>query len=303
MTAASERGTLTSPAQGLPGLARAGERPWVRSLRRLLRHRGALVGAVILLVIVLTAVFAPVIAPYDPTDVGVGPALQGPTREHLMGTDTFGRDVFSRVVWGAPISIQVGLIAVAISASLGILVGLVAGYYGGWVDNLLMRLVDILLAFPGILLALAIVAVLGISLPNLMIAVGIGGVPSFARLIRGSTLAVKENLYVTVAQALGAPDRTIMFRHILPNVISPIIVYATLRVAFAIIATSSLSYLGLGAKPPTPEWGVMLSDGRDFLRVAPWVATFPGAAIMLTVMAINLLGDGLRDVLDPRLKV
>jgi peptide/nickel transport system permease protein len=195
------------------------------------------------------------------------------------------------------------VVAVAISAGFGIVLGLVAGYYGGWIDGVLMRIIDILLAFPGILLALAIVSVLGISLTNLMIAVGIGGVPSFARLVRGSTLTVKENLYVTVARSIGARDGLIIFRHILPNVVSPIIVYATLRIAFAIIATSSLSYLGLGAKPPTPEWGVMLSDGREFMRVAPWVTTFPGLAIMLSVMGINLLGDGLRDALDSRMRV
>jgi peptide/nickel transport system permease protein len=192
---------------------------------------------------------------------------------------------------------------VLIEASVGVLVGLVAGYYGGWIDSVLMRIIDVLLAFPGILLALAIVSVLGISLTNLMIAVGIGGIPSFARLIRGSTLTVKQNLYVTVARSIGAGDTGLIARHILPNVVSPIIVYATLRIAFAIIATSSLSFLGLGAKPPSPEWGVMLSDGREFLRIAPWVTTFPGLAIMFSVMGINLLGDGLRDVLDPRLRV
>ena len=274
-----------------------------RTLRRLARHRGALMGASLVLVIALAAVLAPVIAPFDPADMGVGPSLVGPSREHPMGTDTFGRDIFSRVLHGARLSLGVGLLAVAISAGLGILIGLLAGYYGGLLDDILMRLVDVLLAFPGILLALAIVSVLGISLTNLMIAVGIGGVPSFARLIRGSTLTVKEYLYVTVARSIGARDAAIIARHILPNVISPIIVYATLRIAFAIIATSSLSYLGLGAKPPTPEWGVMLSDGREFLRVAPWVTTFPGLAIMVSVMGVNLLGDGLRDVLDPRLRV
>jgi peptide/nickel transport system permease protein len=274
-----------------------------RTLRRLLRHRGAIIGTVIILVIGLAAIFAPLIAPYPPDEMGVGPSLAPPSRDYPMGTDTFGRDIYSRILYGAQLSLRVGVVAVAISAGFGIVLGLVAAYYGGWIDGVLMRIIDILLAFPGILLALAIVAVLGISLTNLMIAVGIGGVPSFARLVRGSTLAVKENLYVTVARSIGAGDGLIIFRHILPNVASPIIVYATLRIAFAIIATSSLSYLGLGAKPPTPEWGVMLSDGREFMRVAPWVTTFPGLAIMLSVMGINLLGDGLRDALDPRLRV
>ena len=274
-----------------------------RTLRRLLRHRGAIIGASMILVVALGAILAPVVAPFAPDEMGVGPSLAGPSLAHPMGTDTFGRDIYSRILHGASLSLQVGVIAVAISAGAGIVLGLVGGYYGGWIDGVLMRIIDILLAFPGILLALAIVSVLGISLTNLMIAVGIGGVPSFARLVRGSTLGVKENLYVTVARSVGAGDRSIIFRHILPNVASPIIVYATLRIAFAIIATSSLSYLGLGAKPPTPEWGVMLSDGREFMRVAPWVTTFPGLAILVSVMGINLLGDGLRDALDPRLRV
>jgi peptide/nickel transport system permease protein len=255
------------------------------------------------LLVGLAAILAPLIAPFDPADMGVGPSLAPPSPAHLFGTDTFGRDIFSRVLHGAQSSLTVGLVAVAIEATFGVLLGLIAGYYGGWIDGVLMRIIDVLLAFPGILLALAIVSVLGISLTNLMIAVGIGGIPSFARLIRGSTLTVKENLYVTVARSIGARDRAMIARHILPNVASPIIVYATLRVAFAIIATSSLSFLGLGAKPPSPEWGVMLSDGREFLRIAPWVTTFPGLAIMISVMGINLLGDGLRDVLDPRLRV
>jgi len=279
------------------------ERQAVRTIRRLLRHRGALIGSIMVLVVVSAAIFGPLVAPYDPADIGVGPSLGAPTLAHPMGTDTFGRDIFSRVLNGAQLSLTVGLVAVLIEASFGVLIGLVAGYYGGWIDGLMMRVIDVLLAFPGILLALAIVSVLGISLTNLMIAVGIGGIPSFARLIRGSTLTVKENLYVTVAKSIGADDAGVIFRHILPNVVSPIIVYATLRIAFAIIATSSLSFLGLGAKPPSPEWGVMLSDGREFLRVAPWVTTFPGLAIMISVMGINLLGDGLRDVLDPRLRV
>jgi peptide/nickel transport system permease protein len=275
----------------------------LRTTRRLLRHRGAIAGALMILIVVLAAALAPIIAPFEPDEMGVGPSLAGPSLAHWMGTDTFGRDIYSRILYGAKLSLTVGAVAVAISAGFGIVLGLVAGYYGGWIDGILMRIIDILLAFPGILLALAIVSILGISLTNLMIAVGIGGVPSFARLVRGSTLTVKEYLYVTVARSIGAKDAPIIFRHILPNVISPIIVYATLRIAFAIIATSSLSYLGLGAKPPTPEWGVMLSDGREFMRVAPWVTTFPGLAIMLSVMGINLLGDGLRDALDPRLRV
>ena len=275
----------------------------MRTVRRLVRHRGAIVGAMLILIVGLGAILAPLVAPYPPADMGVGPSLGPPSAAHPFGTDTLGRDVLSRVLYGAQLSLSVGLVAVAIETVFGVILGLIAGYYGGWIDALMMRAIDILLAFPGILLALAIVSVLGISLTNLMIAVGVGGIPSFARLIRGSTLGVKENLYVTVARSIGAADRAIIFRHILPNVASPIIVYGTLRIAFAIIATSSLSFLGLGAKPPSPEWGVMLSDGREFLRVAPWVTTFPGLAIMISVLGVNLLGDGLRDVLDPRLRV
>ncbi|HEV7666409.1 MAG TPA: ABC transporter permease [Chloroflexota bacterium] len=275
----------------------------LRTLRRLMRHRGALIGGGMVVSIGLAAILGPLLAPFDPAEMGVGASLSPPSPAHFFGTDTFGRDIFSRVLHGAQLSLMVGLVAVVIEATVGVLLGLIAGYYGGWIDGVLMRIIDVLLAFPGILLALAIVSVLGISLTNLMIAVGIGGIPSFARLIRGSTLTVKENLYVTVARSIGAGDASMITRHILPNVASPIIVYATLRIAFAIIATSSLSFLGLGAKPPSPEWGVMLSDGREFLRIAPWVTTFPGLAIMFSVMGINLLGDGLRDVLDPRLRV
>lgn len=270
---------------------------------RLRRHRGAQIGAVLILIVAFGAIFAPVLAPYPPADMGVGSSLSPPSLAHPFGTDTLGRDILSRVLFGAQLSLSVGVVAVLIEVVFGVVLGLIAAYYGGWIDAVLMRIMDVLLAFPGILLALAIVSILGISLTNLMIAVGIGGIPSFARLIRGSALTVKENLYVTVARSIGAVDAAIIGRHILPNVVSPIIVYATLRVAFAIIATSSLSFLGLGAKPPSPEWGVMLSDGREFLRVAPWVTTFPGLAIMISVLGINLLGDGLRDVLDPRLRV
>ncbi len=262
-----------------------------------------MIGATLIGIVVCAALLAPLIAPFPPDAMGAGVSMSPPSLAHPFGTDTFGRDQLSRVLFGAQLSLSVGVIAVLIEASAGIVLGLVTAYYGGWIDAILMRIIDILLAFPGILLALAIVSVLGISLTNLMIAVGIGGIPSFTRLIRGSALAVKENLYVTVARSIGARDVSIIFRHVLPNVVSPIIVYATLRVAFAIIATSSLSFLGLGAKPPSPEWGVMLSDGREFMRVAPWLTTFPGLAIMISVMGINLLGDGLRDVLDPRLRI
>ena len=303
MTPTTTRSAPATATLAAPAALSAKPQPqWRRNLQRLLRHRSAMLGLGMIVAIGLLALLAPVVAPYDPADVGVGPSLAPPSREFLMGTDTFGRDVFSRVVWGAQLSLQVGAVAVVISAVVGILIGLISGYYGGWIDGLLMRVMDILLAFPGLLLALAVVAVLGISLQNLMIAVGIGGIPSFARLVRGSVLSVRENLYVTVARSLGARDGLIMGRHILPNIVSPVLVYATLRIAFANIAAASLSYLGLGVQPPTASWGNMLQGSLDYVTRAPWLVAAPGVMIFLTVLSIFLLADGLRDAFDPRMK-
>lgn len=272
-------------------------------LRRLLRSRNVVFGSLVLLLIVLLAVLAPSITPFDPTAVAPQRSLRPPDETHLFGTDNFGRDIFTRVLYGGRLSLTVGLISVAIACSIGTFLGVVAGYYGKLADTLIMRLVDVMLAFPGILLALSIVAVLGKSLPNVMIAVGISTIPIFARVVRGSTLSIKQLDYVVAARALGASSGRIILQHILPNVLTPIIVIATNGIAGAIIAGAALSFLGLGAQPPTAEWGIMLSEGRVYLRSASWVTTFPGLAIMITVLAINLLGDGLRDVLDPRLKV
>jgi peptide/nickel transport system permease protein len=271
-------------------------------VRRLLRKPLAVAGFALLLVVVGLAFFAPLIAPYEPAAQGAGDPFAPPSRQHVFGTDQFGRDIFSRVVYGGRISLQIGLIAVAIGGSTGLIMGCVAGYVSGWADETVMRFVDVMLAFPGILLAIVIVVVLGPSLYNLMIAVGIGAIPTFSRVVRASVLDAKERDYVTAARAMGISEFKIVARHIMPNIMAPFIVLATLDVASAILSGTALSYLGMGAKPPTPEWGLMLADGKDFIRNAWWVGTFPGLAITATVIGINLLGDGLRDALDPRLR-
>lgn len=277
---------------------------WARpgALWRLRRHRGAVLGAVILAGLAGVAVLAPWLSPVDPIKTAPRDALQGPGAVHVLGTDQYGRDVLSRVLHGARISLVVGLVSVSIALALGVPVGLAAGYYAGRLDVLLMRVMDVMLAFPGVLLALAIVSVLTPSLANLMIAVGLAAVPTYARLVRGSVLSAKENLYVEAARAVGCRDVLVVGRYILPNVVAPVIVTATLGMGTAILSAAALSFLGLGSQPPQPEWGRMLSEGRDYLREAWWISTFPGVGIMLTVLAMNLLGDGLRDVLDPRLE-
>jgi peptide/nickel transport system permease protein len=272
-------------------------------LRQLGKHKGAMSGLIILMLLTLIALSAPRLAPYDPLKVQARKALQPPSAEFLLGTDQYGRDVLSRTIYGTRISLMVGLISVGIAAVCGLVIGLVAGYYGGVIDSLLMRLMDIMLAFPGILLALAIVGILGPSLANLMIAVGISAIPAYARLVRGSVLSATQHLYVEAARVVGCGNRKILFRHILPNVAAPVIVLGTLGMGTAILSAAALSFLGLGSQPPTPEWGRMLSEGRAYLREQWWIATTPGVAILITVLAMNLLGDGLRDALDPRLKI
>ena len=272
-------------------------------LRRLVRHRGAVAGLVILGVLALLAIGAPWLSPRDPIKTAPRAALQPPGSGYLLGSDQFGRDVASRVLYGARLSLVVGLISVSIAVGIGTPIGLVSGYYGGRLDAVLMRVIDVLLAFPGILLALAIVSVLTPGLGNVMIAVGLAAVPTYARLVRASVLSAREQVYVEAARAIGGRDRTILTRYILPNVVAPLIVTATLGLGTAILSAAALSFLGLGSQPPTAEWGRMLAEGRDFLREAWWISTFPGLGIMLTVLAMNLLGDGLRDLLDPRLKV
>ena len=269
---------------------------------QLRRNPGAVVGACVLGAIVVITIFAAVVAPYNPDVQDTSAIRQSPRGEHLFGTDNFGRDVFSRVLFGGRQSLPVGLVAVAIAGVVGVLLGLVAGYYGRWIDSLVMRAADLMLAFPGILLAMSIVAILGSSLFNLMLAVGIASIPEYTRVVRGTVLSAREMEYVTAARVSGASGRTIMLRHILPNILPPVIVLATLGIAGAIILGSTLSFLGLGVKPPTAEWGSMLSDGRTMMRHHWWVSFFPGLAIMLTVLSINVLGDGLREALDPRLR-
>jgi peptide/nickel transport system permease protein len=287
----------------VPAPIRRTRTSWARVVPRVRRHKGAIVGMFIVVALVLVAVGQSVLAPQSPTKIDITAALRGPDRAHWMGTDQYGRDVYSRVIHGSSISLTVGFISVGIAAVAGTTVGLAAGFYGGKVDGILMRVIDVMLAFPGVLLALAIVSVLGPNLRNLMIAVGISQIPLYARLIRGSVLVAKEQLYVEAARVVGVSIRVILVRHILPNVVAPIIVAATLGMGGAILAAAGLSFIGLGSQPPTPEWGRMLSEGRDYLRDGWWISTFPGIAIMLTVLGVNMLGDALRDVLDPRLRI
>lgn len=298
----SDSGVATSNDLQTAGRAAEGSRTlWRLSLRRLLRNRGAVSGLVTLAVLVLAAALAPSITFYDPVALAPRSRLIPPGAEHWFGTDAFGRDIFTRVVWGARVSLQVGFIAVALASLLGVTSGLFAGYFGGRIDNVVMRLIDVMLAFPGILLALAIVAILGPNLTNAMIAVGISASPTYARVTRGAVLQVKELAFIEAAQQSGARAWRIIFVHVLPNILGSLVVIATLGIANAIIAGAALSFLGLGAEPPTPEWGLMLSDGRNYLRHAWWITTFPGLAIMVTVLSMNLVGDGLRDALDPRM--
>ena len=275
---------------------------WGDVLRRLARNRAALAGFTVFVLIILMAICAPVIAPHSPIKLNVTDSLLPPGGQYVMGTDSFGRDVLSRIIYGARVSVQMGLVAVAISVVAGSLLGLVSGYYRGIVDMVIARLTDVMLAFPGILLALVIIAVLGRNLRSAMIAVGISGMPLFIRVVRGSVLSVREREYVIAARVIGCHDVRIALRHILPNVLAPVIVLATLGIPNAIIAGASLSFLGLGVKPPTADWGEMLSSGRSYINTAWWLSTFPGLAIVVIVLAINLFGDGLRDALDPRQK-
>lgn len=275
---------------------------WGDALRQLARNKAAVGGLIVFALIILMAILAPLLAPHNPVKLNPVDSLIPPGRRYWMGTDSFGRDQLSRIIYGARISVQMGFVAVLIAVVCGSVLGLLSGYYRGLVDLVIGRLTDVLLAFPGILLALVIIAILGPNLHSAMIAVGISAMPTFIRVVRSSALAVSEREYVTAARVIGGRDIHILARHILPNVLAPVIVLATLGIPSAIIAGAALSFLGLGVVPPTPDWGGMLSDGRSYITSAWWLSTFPGLAIVFMVLAINLFGDGLRDALDPRQK-
>lgn len=290
------------PEPNAVATAEAVRTPWSEFWRKFKRQKVALVAGAFVLLLVLVAIVAPWVVPFDPENYFDYDALNaGPSWLHWMGVDALGRDEFSRIVMGSRISLAAGFVSVALGAFAGTVMGLLAGYYEGWWDRIAMRISDVLLAFPGILLAIGVVAVLGSSMVNVIIAVAVFSVPAFARLVRASTLSIKHMLYIEAMRSIGASDWVILFRHILPGTISPIVVYGTMRIGTSIITAASLSFLGMGAQPPTPEWGAMLNDARADMMLAPHVAIFPAVAIFLTVLAFNLLGDGLRDALDPKL--
>ena len=270
--------------------------------RRFCRNKQAMIGLAMLFLLIFAAVFANVIAPYDPVEQNLLIRLQGPSAAHWFGTDESGRDIFSRILYGARISLTVGLIAVSISCVAGCALGAIAGYYGGILDTVIMRISDIMMAIPSILLNISIVAALGTGLQNVMIAIGISSVPAYCRIMRASLLSLKNQEFVDASRVAGSTDFYIIMHHIIPNSLAPLIVQATLKIGGAILSCASMSFIGLGIVPPTPEWGAMLSTGRDFLRDAPHLTAFPGLAIMFAVFSMNLIGDGLRDALDPKLK-
>ena len=290
----------TATDAGVPSTERPPRPRWRQTLGLLARNPTAAVAATVLLLIVLMAVFDEAIAPYGPNEIAIEDRLQPPSWQHPFGTDDLGRDILSRVILGAGVSLQVGFLAVAFALVVGGGVGLLAGFYGRWVDDVLMRGMDILFAFPAVLLAIAVLAVRGPGSGNTALAIGIVYVPVFARVTRASVLGVREEVYVRASRSVGASDFRLLTRHVLPNAAPPIIVQTSISLAFAVLAEAALSFLGLGTQPPNPSWGLMLAEGRGFIDLAWWLAFFPGMAIFLTVLCFNLLGDGLRDVLDPR---
>ncbi|MFP7289068.1 ABC transporter permease [Shouchella clausii] len=287
-------------------IGQVAQKPWVRNwkafLGRLLSNKSAVFGGSLIIILAILAVIGPWIAPQGINEQDFALKLQGPTTEHWFGTDDFGRDVFSRILHGLSITFRIGFVSVAIAGTVGTIIGIISGYYGGKIDAIIMRIMDILLAFPSIILALAIVATLGPGLNNIILAVAISAFPVFARIARGSTLSVKKLEYIDAVKALGASDTRIIFKHILPNTMSPLIVQSTLSIATGVLSAAGLSFLGLGVSPPSPEWGAMLNSGKVYMFQAPHMTYAPGLAIVLFVLAFNLFGDGLRDALDPKTK-
>jgi peptide/nickel transport system permease protein len=290
-------------AQNQDQQAYAPRTPWNMMVSRFNKNKRAMVGLWMTVIFVIVAILARWIAPYDPIVQNMQVMLESPSWNHPFGTDEFGRDILSRIIYGAQISLMIGIVGVLISVIIGVTLGTVSGYFGGKADTLIMRIMDIFMAFPSFLLALAIVSVLGPGMSNVMIAIGIFSIPTFARISRSSVISVKNKEFIEAAKAMGGTHMFIIFKHVIPNSIAPIIVLSSLRIATAILTASGLSFLGMGAQPPTPEWGAMLSTGREYLRTSPHVSTIPGLAIMFMVLSFNMLGDGLRDALDPKMKL
>jgi peptide/nickel transport system permease protein len=281
-------------------IADRGERPWRRTMRRLVKRRAALVGLVVVVFFIMLSTLAPIVSPFDPLATSWVMVRKPPSMVHLFGTDEIGRDILARIIWGGRASLMAGIVSVSLALVIGVPIGLLTGYAGGIVDGTIMRLIDAMLAIPFLILAIALAAFLGPNLTNAMIAIGVSQMPIFVRLTRGQVLSVKHEEYIEAARAVGNPDHRIVLRHILPNIIPPLLVQATLAIAAAIIAEASLSFLGLGQQPPNPSWGSMLNTAKNFIQQAPWMAIWPGLAIFGLVLSLNLFGDGLRDALDPK---
>lgn len=282
-------------------LVRGARSPRQMYWKRFKSNRMCIMGALLVLLLIFIAIFGPLISPNDPILVNTPDRFMAPNRHYWFGTDEFGRDIFSRILYGGRIAVQVGLVSVAVAFLGGIVLGLVSGYYGGMVDTVLSRLLEIWLSFPDILFVIAVVAILGPSLNTVIVALGFLSIPAYARIVRGSVLSARKELYVEAAQSVGVTSGRIMLRHILPNVVAPLIILSSLRFGSALLTGAGLSFIGLGAQPPSPEWGAILSTGRMYMYQAPWITVFPGLAIAIFVLGVNMLGDGLRDVLDPRL--
>ena len=294
--------SIRASSSAKPARERAFSHP-LAVLGRFGRSRTAVAGLIVLVVMLAGAALAGVVLPYNPDTADLNATLHTPTLAHLFGTDQLGRDILTRVVYGGRISLVIGALAVGISGAIGVPLGILSGYYGGFLDAVIQRIVDVMLAFPGFLLALTLISILGVGLTNVVISVGIASVPVYVRLVRGVTLSIRQLTYIESARATGLRDRVIMFRHVLPNAAAPVVVQSSLQLGAAILTAAGLGFLGLGVTPPTPEWGTMLGEAVTYLLTSWYIALFPGLAIFVAVMAFNLLGDGLRDALDPRMKV